>query len=93
MTAHARSVTSPVVRNPALLPGSLLRERTLWQQAADSCPAGAVLIVLPVEAGPQRTALESTALHLRANGHQVMTYEATLRPGRAAIQGQLPLAF
>lgn len=77
-------------QNPALLPGSMLRYRPLWQQLADSLPAGAVLVILPPAASPQRRGLESTALQIQASGHRVTTWEAAALQDQPAIQGYLP---
>ena len=93
MPAAARSTAQPPASNLALVPGSLLPVRELWQQVADTLPVGAVLVVLPNDDGAQRRALESVALLLRAEGRQVTIMSA--EPFRASTtrHGQLPLAL
>jgi hypothetical protein len=51
----------------------MLPQRGLYQQCADRLPAGAILIVLPATQTPQRHALETIALQLKAAGHAVST--------------------
>ena len=77
--------------NPALLPGSLLPYRDLFQQCADSLPVGTVLIVLPAAQTSQRTALETTARQLQVAGQRVHTIVQTRPHGEPGIQAPLPL--
>jgi hypothetical protein len=78
-------------QNPALVPGSLLPQRDLWQQLADSLPAGEVLVILPVQDGPQRRALVTAAIVLQAAGHRVTTLGADMFSS-TAIQARMTLA-
>ena len=78
--------------NAAILPGSVLPYRSVYQQCADNLPAGAILIVLPAAKTPQRRALETVALQLQGAGHRVTTMVADLDRRGAGIQALLPLA-
>lgn len=64
------------VGNTALLPGTVLPYRSLYQQCADRLPPGTVLVVLPAHETPQRQVLETVVLQLRAAGHRVTTVVA-----------------
>ncbi len=59
------------VENLVLIPGALARDHAQWQRRANALAADAVLIVLPVEPGPQRDALERIARTLETRGRQV----------------------
>jgi hypothetical protein len=85
LTEHRRP------QNPALLPGNLLAQRDLWQQLADSLPAGEVLVILPIQDGPQRRALMTAAIHLQAAGHRVTTLGADTFSGKA-FQARMAIA-
>jgi hypothetical protein len=78
--------------NAAVVPGSLLRAKGLWQPVADSYPTGTVLVVVPTTDGPQRRALESTARLLAAAGHRVARVPADQFAGHTAMQGRLALS-
>jgi hypothetical protein len=78
--------------NPTVVPGSLLGARGLWQQLADSYPTGTVVVVVPTTDGPQRRALETTALQLAAAGHRVARVPAEQFTHHAGIQGRLALS-
>jgi len=78
-------------QNPALVPGSLLPQRDLWQQLADSLPVGEVLVILPVQDGPQRHALLTAAILLQAAGHRVTTLDADTFSG-TAVQTRMAIA-
>ena len=77
--------------NTAILPGSLLSYRSLYQQVADALPAGAILVVLPGTESRQRSALEICALHLQCAGYRVTTLVDETRCRRSGIQAPLPL--
>lgn len=77
--------------NPAILPGSALPYRGLYQQCANSLPVGAFLIVLPPARNAQRLALESIALQLQGAGHRVQTMVDEVPHRQPAIQASLPL--
>jgi hypothetical protein len=77
--------------NADVVPGSLLTAKGLWQQLADSFPAGTVLVVVPTADSPQRRALESTALLLAAAGCRVAQVPAEQFRQHTAIQGRLAL--
>ncbi len=76
MSAARSPLPHRETQNLALVPGSLLAQRALWQQLANSLPTGGVLVVLPVADGPQRRALLSAAVFLQVAGHQVTTLPA-----------------
>ena len=61
------------LENLALVPASLLRHRATYQRLANQLPAGAVLVVLPVEETPEKRTLQETAARLRAKGHAIAT--------------------
>ncbi len=86
LTKHQRP------QNPALLAGSLLPQRDLWQQFADSLPAGEILVILPIQDGPQRHALLTAAIHLQAAGHRVTIIAADTFSG-TAVQARMTLAL
>ncbi len=65
------------VENLVLIPGALARDRAQWQRRANALAADAVLIVLPVEPGPQRDALERIARTLETRGRQVTMVHAS----------------
>jgi hypothetical protein len=77
--------------NLALVPGSLFATRALWRQVAASLPPGIMLVVVPERDGPQRQALETVALVLRAQGHPVTTLPASTVQVARGIQGAFPL--
>jgi len=87
MTTAAPAITP---RNVAVMPGSLLRRRELWQQVADSLPRGAVLVILPDTPGAQRAALTAVVWQLRAEGRQIAIWEETAFQRAVEIQAQLP---
>lgn len=62
--------------NLALVPASLLPYKARYQRLANQLPPGAVLIVLPTEAGPEQEALRTTAARFLAKGHPVTTISA-----------------
>jgi hypothetical protein len=67
--------------NLALVPASLLPDKRRYQRLANQLPPGAVLIVLPTEAGPEQEALRATAARFLAKGHPVTTISAdAVRP-------------
>ncbi len=68
--------------NLALVPASLLPHKARYQRIANQLPPGAVLVVLPTEAGPERDALQTAAERVLAKGHPVTTIEADAVLGR-----------
>ncbi len=64
------------VENLLLMPAALAADHAQWQQRANALAADAVLIVLPVEPGPQRDALERIARILETRGRQVTIVHA-----------------
>jgi hypothetical protein len=62
--------------NLALVPGDLLPYRRAWQEAANSLPAGAVLIVFPANNSRQKHALLAVAKMLGQEGRQVSLQSA-----------------
>ena len=62
--------------NLALVPASLLPFKAQWQALANSLPTGSILICLPPTDSPQRKALETVAMLLRADGYNVTTLPA-----------------
>jgi hypothetical protein len=86
--------TGPALRprhNPAIVPGSLLSVRDLWQQVADSLPDDSLLVVVPTADSAQQLALATTALLLKAAGHHVVTLPAEHFAPQTAMQGELRL--
>jgi predicted DNA-binding WGR domain protein len=73
--------------NLALVPASLLPHKARYQRIANQLPPGAVLVVLPTEAGPERDALQTTAARFLAKGHPVTTIEAEEVLGRSRRTG------
>ncbi len=69
------------VENLVLIPGAAARDRAQWQRRANALAADAVLIVLPVEPGPQRDALERIARTLETRGRQVTMVHLPSRLG------------
>ena len=77
------------LENLALVPASLLLHKATYQRLANQLPAGAVLVVLPIEDGPEKRTLETAAARLRAKGHAIATLSvdevlAQARRGRPA---------
>ena len=72
-----------------MVPASLLPHKATYQRLANQLPAGAVLIVLPVEETPEKGTLQEVAARLRAKGHPIATLSvddvlAQARRGRPA---------
>jgi predicted DNA-binding WGR domain protein len=79
--------------NLALVPASLLPYKARYQRLANQLPPGAVLIVLPTEAGPEQETLRATAARFLAKGHPVTTISADdvlAQPRRSAKAAQTP---
>ena len=82
--------------NLALVPASLLPHKAVYQRLANRLPAGAVLVVLPVEETPEKRTLQEAAARLRAKGHAIATLSvddvlAQARRGRpATTAGEAP---
>jgi len=59
--------------NLALVPGSLLPHKSVYQRLANQLPAGAVLVVLPDDDSAERRMLQEAAARLKAKGHAIAT--------------------
>jgi len=57
--------------NVALVPGSLLLQKAIYQHIANALPRGAVLIVLPADSPVQKQAMLDVAKQLGKQGLQV----------------------
>ncbi len=62
--------------NVALVPGSLLSQKAIYQHIANSLPRGAVLIVLPADSPVQKQAMLDVAKQLGKQGLQVSVLPA-----------------
>jgi len=62
--------------NVALVPGSLLSQKAIYQHIANSLPRGAVLIVLPSDSPVQKQAMLDVAKQLGKQGLQVSVLPA-----------------
>ena len=65
--------------NLAIVPASLLPEKTEWQALANTLPAGSTLIILPSKPSAARAALEQVSRNLSAHGSHVTTVEQGAR--------------
>jgi hypothetical protein len=63
-TRPPRMVRHAKKDNAALVPGSLLSQKTIYQHIANSLPRGAVLIVLPSDSPVQKQAMLDVARQL-----------------------------
>ena len=70
-TRPPRAVRHATKDNLALVPGSLLPQKVIYQHIANALPRGAVLIVLPMDRPVQKQAMLDVAKQLGKQGLQV----------------------
>jgi hypothetical protein len=70
-TRPPRAVRHATKDNLALVPGSLLPHKVVYQHIANALPRGAVLIVLPADSPIQKQAMLTVAKQLGKQGLQV----------------------
>ncbi len=75
-TRPPRIVRRACKDNVALVPGSLLSQKAIYQDIANSLPRGAVLIVLPADSPVQKQAMLDVAKQFSKRGLQVSVLPA-----------------
>ncbi len=70
-TRPPRMIRCTKKENVALVPGSLLSQKAIYQHIANALPHGAVLIVLPADRPLQKQAMLDVARQLGKQGLQV----------------------
>ncbi len=75
-TRLSRMVRHAKKENVALVPGSLLSQKAIYQHIANTLPRGAVLIVLPSDSPLQKQAMLEVARQLGKQGLQVSVLPA-----------------